>query len=228
MTITAGNPPLDPKGLLVSDLWVDAFDAHDQLAARRAQGLVTEDEAAGLAQFIDEGYLTIDLGVDTSTCERIQESVEQLWREKPHDVAFAYRAPLQRMSDLPYYQFEPGVWRFDPQRFGDEDAKRQAQHDLDECERAGLEVERFLPRRGHALLWHHSLLHGGSYPEDPRSTRKSFVVHYATLENQESARISIQEGGELRTYESFEVMARGEAFGYQSPLRSEQSAPEVF
>ncbi len=32
--------------------------------------------------------------------------------------------------------------------------------------------------KGHALIWHANLLHGGSQQKDPRRTRHSQVTHY--------------------------------------------------
>lgn len=46
------------------------------------------------------------------------------------------------------------------------------------CERAGLRNERFLAEPGDVLVWAADLAHGGSRVDDPRLTRRSFVVHY--------------------------------------------------
>ena len=42
----------------------------------------------------------------------------------------------------------------------------------------GAQEERFLPRKGQALIWCANLLHGGSRQNDPRLTRWSQVTHY--------------------------------------------------
>ncbi|WP_375188062.1 phytanoyl-CoA dioxygenase family protein [Sphingobium yanoikuyae] len=42
----------------------------------------------------------------------------------------------------------------------------------------GVQEERFLPRKGQALIWCANLLHGGSYQNDNRLTRWSQVTHY--------------------------------------------------
>jgi ectoine hydroxylase-related dioxygenase (phytanoyl-CoA dioxygenase family) len=38
--------------------------------------------------------------------------------------------------------------------------------------------ERFIAKRGQALLWHGMLIHGGAQDVTPGTTRKSFVIHY--------------------------------------------------
>ncbi|EED34440.1 Phytanoyl-CoA dioxygenase family protein [Luminiphilus syltensis NOR5-1B] len=42
----------------------------------------------------------------------------------------------------------------------------------------GLLSQRFLPRKGDALIWSSGLYHGGSKIENPQSTRRSLVTHY--------------------------------------------------
>lgn len=46
------------------------------------------------------------------------------------------------------------------------------------CDIYGAEEERFLPRKGQALIWCANLLHGGSRQNDPTLTRWSQVTHY--------------------------------------------------
>ena len=46
------------------------------------------------------------------------------------------------------------------------------------AEQAGIEPQRFTPKAGDLLLWHHNLLHGGSAIERAGSTRRSLVGHY--------------------------------------------------
>lgn len=52
---------------------------------------------------------------------------------------------------------------------------------LDEtCQRAGLEKETLLIKKGDVLLWHAALAHGGDEIRNPALTRKSFVCHYSS------------------------------------------------
>lgn len=42
----------------------------------------------------------------------------------------------------------------------------------------GLQVKEFLAKKGDILVWHGSLVHGGSRVTDPTVTRQSYVVHF--------------------------------------------------
>lgn len=84
---------------------------------------------------------------------------------------------------LPYYQLAAGEHRFDHKRHGEAEIRAMEEFDRREMRQANLAVAPFTPRRGEVLLWHHSLLHGGSTPEVPVLTRKSFVVHFSTRAN---------------------------------------------
>lgn len=84
---------------------------------------------------------------------------------------------------LPYYQLAAGEHRFDHKRHGEPEIRAMEEFDRQQMRDAKLAVEPFTPRRGEVLLWHHSLLHGGSTPEIPVLTRKSFVVHFSSRAN---------------------------------------------
>lgn len=45
----------------------------------------------------------------------------------------------------------------------------------------GLEVRRFVPKRGTLLLWHARLLHRGSVPTDPTIERRSLIAHLSSV-----------------------------------------------
>ncbi|MFN7942776.1 MAG: phytanoyl-CoA dioxygenase family protein [Thermoanaerobaculia bacterium] len=89
---------------------------------------------------------------------------------------------------LPYFQFEPGRYVHDHQKDGVDGIRRAQAFDEERCRAAGLTLEPLTCKRGEVLIWHHSLLHGGSYPKDPALTRKSFVVHYSTRANMPQVR----------------------------------------
>lgn len=123
---------------------------------------------------------------------------------------------------LPYFQFEPGVYRFDHYHHTNEDANRMAAAEEAQARAHGLEPEPFLPKKGEVLIWHHSLLHGGSQGRED-ITRKSFVIHYATMQFFESAKQSISRPGSdgervMEIYENHEVMTRGPCHGFRPPL----------
>lgn len=128
---------------------------------------------------------------------------------------------------LPYYQFEPGRFVHDADRDGDAGATLAAAWDRQHCAEAGLEPRPFLGRRGEVLVWHHSLLHGGSIPTDPQRTRKSFVIHYSTRRSMASVSNSYldpfvpgaQGVATRRVYSTSRTLGGYPALGFDSPLR---------
>jgi hypothetical protein len=42
----------------------------------------------------------------------------------------------------------------------------------------GLELVKFRPRKGDALIWHAELIHGGASERDPHAMRRSLISHY--------------------------------------------------
>ncbi|MEM1202477.1 MAG: phytanoyl-CoA dioxygenase family protein [Acidobacteriota bacterium] len=132
---------------------------------------------------------------------------------------------------LPYYQFRTGHHVFDFSSFGDADREAGEAWDREHFEAAGLKVEPLLCKRGQALIWHHSLLHGGSAPRDGNLTRKSFVVHYSTLSTMDEVRNSyldptLGEGAPPELMISRTLLEDGECRGYDSPLHAASQAPE--
>lgn len=85
---------------------------------------------------------------------------------------------------LPYYQFSPGRYYFDHRHDDGESIRRAEAWDAERCRERGLEPLPFLAKKGEVLIWHHSLLHGGSLPTRPELTRRSFVVHFTSLSTQ--------------------------------------------
>jgi ectoine hydroxylase-related dioxygenase (phytanoyl-CoA dioxygenase family) len=102
-----------------------------------------------------------------------------------------------------------------------------AEFDREQMARRGLASRAFTPRRGEVLLWHHSLLHGGSTPEDSSLTRKSLVVHFSTrahftrLKQTYLERVATAEGGTAerpRIIETERLLSRDGCSGFSSPL----------
>ena len=54
-------------------------------------------------------------------------------------------------------------------------------HIQSECDRLGLAVATFLPKKGDVFLWHSSLAHGGTPQKDTGRTRLSLAVHYSSV-----------------------------------------------
>jgi Phytanoyl-CoA dioxygenase (PhyH) len=129
---------------------------------------------------------------------------------------------------LPYHQFAPGEHRFDHRLHGEAEIRAMEEFDRRQVAERGLATRAFTPRRGEALIWHHSLLHGGSVPEDPGRTRKSFVVHFSTrrhftrLKQTYLERLPGPGGGFVerpRIVECERLLERDGCAGFDSPLR---------
>jgi phytanoyl-CoA hydroxylase len=134
---------------------------------------------------------------------------------------------------LPYYQFAPGEHRFDHRRHGAAESAAMAAFDREQVAKAGLATEALTCKRGEVLLWHHSLLHGGSVVADPKRTRKSFVVHFSTLADYKLRRQNLiervrGEDGEpaerQRIFETETVLEEDGCRGFDSPLRGYRPA----
>src|ERR1700751_15906 len=76
-----------------SDLWLDQPDAHDQIDGRRKDELLTDDDADKLHAFVDDGYLSISLGLDEAFCRRFDDEIGELWRQRPADLAVSPPGP---------------------------------------------------------------------------------------------------------------------------------------
>jgi ectoine hydroxylase-related dioxygenase (phytanoyl-CoA dioxygenase family) len=325
---------LTAEGLLQSDLWLDQPDALRRIEARLRRGRLDAEEAEKLGSFARDGYLTFPLAVDPGVYADVAATVEQLWREKPADVAYAYhsilrpfsfadeaaeRRPSYRIADLhavsagalalyldselfrwvrlvlgqepvatqslyfeygsqqslhrdpvfvetrppshlvaawialedidprsgplayvpgshrlPYYQLAPGEHRFDHRRHGEAEIRAMAEWDRRQMEERGLGIQAFTPRRGEVLLWHHSLLHGGSTPEEPSLTRRSFVVHFSTrahftrLKQTYLERLPAPDGTTAerrRIVETDRLLSRDGCWGFASPLAEARRRP---
>jgi hypothetical protein len=329
-----GAGALGDDGCFRSTLWFDQPDAHSTIERWQRAGEIDDDLALELRRFVDDGYLTLDLGLDDDLFAEIDATVDRLWRDKPQDVAFAYnsrltpfcyadeavhRRPGCRIADLhsysaaarslylhprifevihrlfgqpaiatqslyfqygsfqalhrdpvhvpatppwhllaawvaledidprsgvlayvpgshrlPYYRFANGDYRHDASHHSEADDRAMADFDQAQCDAAGLALERFVPKRGSALIWHHSLLHGGPRAEDPDLTRKSFVVHFTTRgENprRHGEFIEYVPGPDgapvarLRMVESEALVEAGDAAGFDNPLKRYRVRP---
>jgi ectoine hydroxylase-related dioxygenase (phytanoyl-CoA dioxygenase family) len=129
---------------------------------------------------------------------------------------------------LPYHQFAPGEHRFDQSRYGDREADAMAEFDRAQVEARGLATETLLCPRGTVLLWHSSLLHGGSVVRDPARTRKSFVVHFSSLAHFKLRRQSLVETltgpdgaivARQRIFETETLLTADGARGFDNPVK---------
>ena len=127
---------------------------------------------------------------------------------------------------LPYYQFEPGRYTVDFSRDGQDVIQKGGAWDEQQCRDAGLELEVLTCKRGDVLVWHHSLLHGGSFPTNPELTRKSFVVHYSTLSTMDRVHNSYLDAGDsdaVTHMTSDRVLERNGCHGFDSPLNVQRA-----
>ena len=70
-----------------SDLWLDQPDAHDRIDARCATGEISPEQASQLHGFVDNGYLTLSLGLDQQFCDAFDDDIAELWKQRPRDLA---------------------------------------------------------------------------------------------------------------------------------------------
>jgi hypothetical protein len=65
---------------------------------RAGAGEITRDEAANLRKFADDGYCILTIDFSAADAAEFGREVNRMWREKPHDIAFAYDSPPLRFS----------------------------------------------------------------------------------------------------------------------------------
>jgi ectoine hydroxylase-related dioxygenase (phytanoyl-CoA dioxygenase family) len=118
----------------------------------------------------------------------------------------------------PYYQYEPGPYIFNHDRYGDAEAQAAADWDREQCDRAGVEEKLFTCQLGDVPIWHHSLLHGGAPSEDASLTRRSFVVHFSTLVNMKVVRNTYQTAGSTEILAGGRVLEGDGCRGFESLL----------
>ena len=134
---------------------------------------------------------------------------------KPASGALAYVPGSQK---LPFYEFSPGEYMFDPRRMGDSDARAAMEFHAQEAKRRGLEPRLFLARRGEVLIWHSALLHGGGPVTDDSLTRNSFVVHYSTVRHHPTREMAVAEEGGETVWTTSELLSRDGCVGFANPL----------
>lgn len=89
-------------------------------------------------------------------------------------------AYIPRSHRLPYFEFEPGRIAIRPH---EENYFAAHKFNMAQCVDQGLAEQLFRARRGQVLIWHASLIHGGSRPADSRRSRRSLVVHFSTRQH---------------------------------------------
>lgn len=108
----------------------------------------------------------------------------------------------------------------------DQNDREEHIHDMwDQIREAGLKVKQFLPRRGQALIWHSSLVHGGSRVIDSEMTRKSFVIHFDELRHHDrhAQQISIV-GREAKVMATDRISQKNGCVFFENPLTGSENS----
>jgi hypothetical protein len=84
--------------VLDSGLWIDREDAVARIAARHATGELADADAAALTHFADQGYVVLRPAAAVALADELVAGIDRLWRERPHDLAYAYDGPARRFS----------------------------------------------------------------------------------------------------------------------------------
>jgi hypothetical protein len=236
-------------------IWLDEPKAHRAVDEKRRRGEITDLEADNLHKYADDGYFVVRVPLAAEEAKAFDGDVDRLWRERPANVAYAYRdsivvptpqfgrllaswialedidpqsgalAYVPGSQKLPFYEFRPGRYVYDPTSMGAADVEAAMRFYDEQLQKSGLTTKLFLAKRGEVLLWHSALLHGGGPVSDERRTRKSFVVHYSTLSGHPMRDVAVREtvdgvDGES-VFQTRDVIARGGAYGFANPLDGE-------
>lgn len=84
---------------MASDLWLDQPDAHSRIDLRAGRGELEAEQAEKLHGFVDQGFMAVRLECPDSLFEQFEKDVDQVWKEKPVDLAYAHSGGLTSMAD---------------------------------------------------------------------------------------------------------------------------------
>jgi len=303
-------------------IWLDEPGAHQAIETKRRRDEITDEEADNLRKFADDGYFITRLDLSADDARAIDDDVDRLWRERPHNISFAYDSPPLRFSQadeeaqrrpryrihdlhaaseiarriyldaalsryaslilseqavatqslyfeygsqqplhrdsvvvptpilgellaswtaledidprsgalvyvpgsqkLPYFEFAPGRYVYDPSVMGESDVHAAMRFYDQALAASGLQTRTFAAKRGEALIWHSALLHGGGPVADDRLTRKSLVVHYSSLLHhavRHGAVSEVIDGKEGESvYATTSILENGSARGFDNAL----------
>eukprot|EP01033_Poteriospumella_lacustris_P018691 gene18691-13461_t len=99
-------PAINEHSMPVTNCWIDRPDALAILERKVRNKVVTEEEAANLRFFMDNGYMIIDnLGIDPQTYGAVDKFLDEVWRDHPSNLLvmnpqFRNFLPA-KFSDLP-------------------------------------------------------------------------------------------------------------------------------
>jgi phytanoyl-CoA hydroxylase len=99
---------------------------------------------------------------------------------------------VPRSHRMPWFEFEHDTVALGKKEGAQDKRVEWSLHRTKLIEEMNLEVKEFAAKQGDVFLWHSGLLHGGARVKNPRSTRKSFVVHYSTASRYTSRRATMK------------------------------------
>lgn len=138
-------------------------------------------------------------------------------------------------ADAGPLRYWPGSQRIEPFRFStgllhvvEKEMPDWSHYMAEATERAGLEEQRFLARRGDLFIWNAYLLHGGSAIDRPGTTRNSLVTHFWARSDVERMGSTIRpvEGGAGLWVDRPPQPIPGEAVGAVQAELAERAAAE--
>lgn len=117
----------------------------------------------------DTAYVVLDSPLEFAACWIALEDV------RPGSGELSYYRGSHRIEE---HYFRGGYRNWSRTRDGERTHEQYLESLHTKSKARGLELERFHPRKGDALIWNADLVHGGGPITDPALTRKSFVCHY--------------------------------------------------
>ena len=129
--------------------------------------------------------------------------------------------PLNYVSgsqQWPYYRFPTNDILFNEKGVEDKERQKALEHLRQQVQDAGGSTA-FMAKKGQALLWHHSLVHGGSPVANPARTRKSYVMHFDKLpENPIRHAAWVANGEHIFTCGTTQMLRRENRLGLSAPF----------
>jgi hypothetical protein len=123
---------------------------------------------------------------------------------------------------LPYHEMSTGdIITHDPNATNEDRHLTYAFMDQ-KVQENNLQEISFLAKKGQALIWHASLIHGGSPVKNPLKTRKSFVIHYdiAKCHSSHAQKVNVSVPFIARTQK---LLEQNGCIGFDNPLRVHDS-----
>jgi hypothetical protein len=179
-SVTAG---MSQRGIRIVDAFACLPSALDLFSSPRLMGFLQ-------AIFGEVPLLFQSLSFDRGSEQGLHQDTAYVVVDRPLELAACWIALEDIAAGTGELMYLPGSHRFPDWDFGgnkkhwDPHVDGAEPHDcwarwlIEEGQRRGLQVERFIARRGDILVWHADLAHGGAAILNPAATRKSLVGHF--------------------------------------------------